>query len=264
MPEQADGQLKGLLARDRRERIAQLLQRQRFVRVDELSQMFQVSEVTIRNDLDSMEKQRLLVRDHGGALANSELPLTVGFGERAVICAEEKRRIGEAAAKLVNPGDIIILDAGTTVMEMARSLAGISPLTVVTGAMNVATLMGSYPDVSVIVIGGSLERNTISTYGAMAERNMSDLVAQKVFLGIHAFELETGMTDTSIDIVQVKRAMVRAAREVIVLADSTKWARVAFVKVAPLAVASTIITDSNLPAEARSAIADQGINLIVA
>jgi len=255
---------KGLLARDRRERISQLLQKQRFVRVDELSVMFHVSEVTIRNDLDAMEKQRLLVREHGGAQINAEVPLVVGFGERAIICEAEKRRIGQAAAKLVHPGDIIILDAGTTMMEMARSLAGVAPLTVVTGALNIATQMGSYPDVAVIVIGGSLERNTISTYGSMAERNMGDLVAQKAFIGIHAMEVEAGLTDTSFEIVQVKRAMVRAARQVIVLADSTKWARVAFAKVAPLSTVHTLVTDSNLPIDAQETIKAQGINLIVA
>src|SRR5439155_22894047 len=132
-------------------------------------------------------------------------------------------------------------------MELARSLAHVTPLTVVTNALNIATQVGSLPGVNVVVVGGSLNEETISTYGPQAERSLNDLVVQKVFLGTHAMELEAGVTDTSIEIVQVKQAMVRAARRVILLADSSKWGCVAFAKVVPLSGVHTIVTDSNLP-----------------
>jgi len=165
---------------------------------------------------------------------------------------------------MVNPGDVIILDAGTTLMQMAKSLAGISPLTVVTSALNIATEVGSFQDVSVIVVGGSLERKTISTHGSVAERFISELVGYKVFLGIHAIDPEAGLSDTSFEIVQLKQTIIKAAKQVIVLADSTKWGRVAFVKVAPISAIHTLVTDTNLPDDARDSVRKQGVNLIVA
>ena len=248
---------------ERRARIAELVAQQRSVRVSELSNLFQVSEVTIRNDLDLLAKQGLLVRDRGGALANTQASLTIAFEQRAVLNQEEKRRIGDAAAQFVTPGDTIIIDAGTTTLEMARHLSNLSPLTVVTNALNVAVQVGTLPDAHVILVGGSLNRDTISTIGPHAERDLNDLLVNKVFLGIHAADLEAGLTDTSIEIAQIKRAMIRAGRQVILLADSSKWGRVAFAKVAPLEAVHVIVTDSGLPDDTRAACERLGIRLVV-
>src|SRR5438876_11849059 len=130
---------KALLAAERRGRIADLLMQQGAVRVNELSDLFGVSEVTIRGDLDLMAKEGLLRRDRGGAIAISHPGLITAFEQRAGVNLEEKRRIGRVAAQFVSPNDTMILDAGTTVMELARSLAHVTPLTVVTNALNIAT-----------------------------------------------------------------------------------------------------------------------------
>lgn len=255
---------KTLLAAERREQIALLLARQGVVRVGELSTTLGVSEVTVRNDLDEMAREGLLLRERGGAVTVSRTSLTIAFEQRASLNLDEKRRIGRAAAQLVKPRDTIILDAGTTVMEMAKSLNSVSPLTVVTNALNVTTVLGALPDVDVIQVGGSLSRDTISTVGAHAERTLGELVVSKAFLGTHAMDLVAGVTDTSIEIAQVKQAMIRAARQVILLADSSKWGQIAFAKVAPLRAIHTMVTDSNLTQEARIAIERMGIELILA
>lgn len=256
--------MKVLLGAERRARIGEILMQQGTVRVTELSELFGVSEVTVRADLDQMAAEGRLLRDRGGAVLLSSYPrLLTAFEQRASICAEEKRRIGYAAARLVSPNDTIILDAGTTLMEMAKNLK-VAPLTVVTNALNVATQVGSVPDVNVIVVGGALNQETISTLGTQAERNLNDVIVQKAFLGTHALELEAGVTEISIDAAQLKQAMIRAARQVILLADSSKWGRVAFARVLPLSGVHTIVTDSNSPQETRAAIEELGVTLIVA
>ena len=252
-----------LLAAERRARIGALAARQGVVRTEELARIFGVSPVTIRSDLDLLAKEGVLVRDRGGAVVNTNTALTTAFNQRAELNLDEKRRIGQVAARLVVPGDTIIMDAGTTTMEMAKAITDINPLTVVTNALNVAMQMGSVREVNVILIGGSLNRDTISIIGPTASQHLHDLVVQKAFIGIHAFD-EDGLTDPSIEVAQVKRAMIQAARQVILLSDSTKWRKAGFAKVARLAAVGTIVTDTGLPEEARAAIQRMGIELILA
>jgi DeoR/GlpR family transcriptional regulator of sugar metabolism len=250
-------------AAERRLYIRELLVKQGAVRVQELSDLFMVSDVTIRNDLDAMARDGHLRRHRGGAIAAPSSNLAIAFEQRASLNLAEKRRIGYAAAQLVSAGDTIIMDSGTTVMEMAKSLHPGGPLTVVTNALNVATQVGGLPEAHVILTGGTLRRETISTLGPQTERSLSDHIVQKAFLGMSAIELEAGLTDTAIETRQVKQAMIRAASRIILLADSSKWGRVAFVKVAPLAAIHTLVTDSGLPPDARAAVERLGIELIV-
>ncbi len=248
---------------ERRLRISELLMDQGAVRVQELSALFMVSEVTIRNDLDVMARDGQLRRHRGGAVALSPPNLSIAFEQRASLNLERKRQIGRAAAHLVDAEDTIILDSGTTLMEMSKSLNISEPVTVMTNALNVASQVGALPNALVILTGGTLNPETISTFGPQTERSLSGHVVRKAFLGIQAIEPELGLTDTSIEVAHVKQAMIRAARRVILLADSSKWRRVAFVKVAPLSAIHTIVTDSDLPEDARAAFEHMGVELIV-
>lgn len=251
----------------RRTQIAELVRDAGSVRVDELSERFQVSEVTVRNDLVQLEKQGLVVRDRGGALAPSqtrELTSLLAVEKRAHLQTAEKQRIARAAAQLVSPGDTILMDAGTTVVEMAPHLAGISPLTVVTNALNVVLEVSAKTDAHIIFLGGNFSRESSSTLGSLAERTLDELRVQKAFLGTQAFDLEHGLTDTTHEIAQIKRAMIRAARRAILLTDSSKLGRSGFIKVAPLNAVQTLITDSGLPAEARAELERQGVKVVLA
>jgi DeoR family transcriptional regulator of aga operon len=257
---------RGPMIQQRRLQIAGLVQQSGAARVAELAEHFQVSEVTIRNDLAQLEKQGLLVRDRGGAVPPShtrELTSLLAVEQRAHLQITEKQRIARAAAQLVTPGDTILMDAGTTVVEMAPHLAGITPLTVVTNALNVALEVGAKTAAHVILLGGNLNRESSSTLGALAQQTLGELMVQKAFLGTQAFDLENGFTDTTLEIAEVKRAMIRAARRVILLTDSSKLNQHGFIKVAPLTAAHTVITDTGLPAEARPVIEGMGIELMV-
>jgi DeoR family transcriptional regulator of aga operon len=249
------------LVADRRRMITELVASRGSLRVAELSSILGVSEVTIRNDLELLAHEGLLVRDHGGAIARTHTALSVAFDQRARLNLEAKQRIGQVAAALVQPGDTIMLDCGSTLMEMAKRLPNLSPLTIVTNGLNVAIQVGSLPDVHVVLAGGSLSPETIGTVGPLAERDLGDLLADKLFLGTHAFELETGLSDVSIEVARAKRTMISAAKQVILLADSGKFPTRAMARVAPLSAVHCIITDTGFPEETARQLEAQNIEV---
>lgn len=249
------------LVADRRRMITELVAARGSMRVTELGSILGVSEVTIRNDLELLAHEGLLVRDHGGAIARTHTALSVAFDQRARLNLEAKQRIGQAAAALVQPGDTIMLDSGSTLLEMAKRLPNLSPLTIITNGLNVAIQVGSLPDAHVVLAGGSLSLETIGTVGPLAERDLGDLLADKLFLGTDAFELETGLSDVSIEVARVKRTMISAAKQVILLADSGKFPTRAMARVAPLSAVHCIITDKGFPEEIAQQLAAQNIEV---
>lgn len=257
---------KDLMTQQRRARIVATVQRMGSVRVSELASRFGVSEVTIRNDLVVLEKEGGLARDRGGAIAKESgryVTSLLRVDERSGLNHDAKRRIAATAARRVGSGDTILLDAGTTVVEMVPHLTGCAPLTVVTNALNVIMALNRMPDVRLICLGGTFHAESGSTVGLLAEHALGEFTVQKLFLGAQALDLENGMTDSTTEIAQVKRAMLRVARQVILLADSSKWGRSGFIKVAPLSEVDTIITDEGLPAETRAAVERMGIELVI-
>jgi DeoR family transcriptional regulator of aga operon len=250
------------LTGERRRRIGEILAREGTVRVNDLSLLFRVTEVTIRTDLDTMAREGLLIRDRGGAIAQTSTSLSTAFEKRALQNLDQKRQIGRTAAKLVDEGETIILDAGSTIMEMARNLLPARHCTIVTTALNIAAQVGALPHAHVLIAGGSLSRETISTVGALAERDLENLIVDKLFLSTQAFDAEAGLTDVSLDIARVKAAMIRSARQVILLADSSKWGRSAFAKIAPLSEIDILISDDALPEKACKAIRRFGIEIL--
>lgn len=254
------------MTNQRRAQIADLVRERGSMRVSELAELFQVSEVTIRNDLVQLEKDGELVRDRGGAVpgvAPRQITSLLAVEQRAHLQTEQKRRVARAAAALVKPGDTIIMDAGTTVVEMVPFLADITPLTVVTNALNVVLEVAAKTEARIILLGGTFNREASSSLGSITERMLGDLVVQKAFLGTQAFDLENGLTDTTLEIAEVKRAMIRAARRTVLLTDSTKLGRSGFIKVAPLTAMHTIICDEALPGEMRSALEQLGIEVTI-
>ncbi len=247
----------------RRKIIMQLLHQQRLVRVNLLAQQFGVSEVTVRTDLDALEKEGLLVREHGGAIPSTGgrrlITATSDVEERSGWNVEEKRRIAKVAAQSVQPHDVIMLDAGTTVIEMIPWLRDIPDLTIVTPGLNTAVAAEAAFDGKLIVLGGSFCRISSCNAGLFTLQALSEIKVEKLFLAARALDIKDGLTDTIFEIAQVKRAMIGASREVILLADASKWEASAFIKVAPLSCIHRLITDSRLPDTARETLTDTGI-----
>lgn len=249
---------------ERRAAIVDLVRESGAVSVGDLVQRFGVSDVTIRNDLDVLARQGLVIRQRGGAIAQVETVLARAFDQRSNVNLKAKLRIGTFAARLVQPGDTILMDAGSTVMEMARRLGDLGPITVVTNALNVASQIIHCPKAHVILLGGSLTPETISTVGPLVEQSLSDLVVAKLFLAAHTVDVDGGIVDTSVEVARVKRAMIEAAGEVILLADSSKWtvrSPNAYARVAPLTAVQTVVTDGGLPPETRDAMERLGVRV---
>lgn len=262
---------KNLSTRQRRQRIVALVQREGEQRVADLAERFAVSTVTIRSDLARLEKEGRLARAHGAATAPAA-PAAAGtlvtallrVDERATLNLEQKRRIGRAAAARVAPGDTILLDAGTTAVEIARQLARTEPLTVVTNALDVALELGAAPAQRLILLGGAFHPESSSTVGPLAVQALSELAVGTLFLGTQAFDAVPGLTDSTTEIAEVKRAMIRAARRVILVTDSSKWGRASLHRVAGLEEIDVLVSDEGLPAEARELCARLGIELVIA
>ena len=262
-----EGDAKGLLTGVRRAHIVEMVMQQGRARVGELSEKFGVSEVTIRGDLEVLAREGRLVRDRGGAIALARPTITMAFEQRSQRNLDRKRAIGQVAASLVEAGETILLDAGTTVMEMAKFLVAsppASPLTVVTNSLNIAAHLATLPDLRILLAGGWLDRNSVSTLGSLAERDIGDLVVDKVFLGAHALNATFGVSDTSVEAAQVKAAMARSGREVILLADSSKWNHTGFARAVQLSQIQVLITDEELPESARKTIEASGVRVVIA
>jgi len=255
-----------LMTSQRRGQIIAQVREQGSVRVTDLAKRFGVSEVTIRTDLDHLEREGKLVRDRGGALpvvmtrTVTSLP---GLDHRMNLHVEAKRRIAAAAAKRVHAGQSLIMDAGTTVIEMIPHLATIEGLTIITNALNVALAATAHTSANVILLGGVVGRDSGSTLGSRTEEMLKELLVDHLFLGAQAMDLQHGLTDTNMEIAQIKRAMIRSARRTTLLSDSQKWATSGLVRVAPLTAAQALITDHGLPGPARQELESLGLEVEV-
>ncbi|MBE3598315.1 MAG: DeoR/GlpR transcriptional regulator [Limnochordaceae bacterium] len=248
MTERGDGTQRGdnvqLLPAERLQRIRELLGRQGSVRVAALSRELGVSEVTIRSDLSQLEQEGFARRTHGGAVLARGTRYERPFAEQEARFREEKRRIGQAAARLVEDGDTIILDVGTTTTEVARHLpAGLTDVVVITSSLNIALELEKYPYVTVLVTGGtlrSLQHSLVNPYGTLL---LSQVNADKLFLGCNGVSAAKGITNANLQEAEIKRAMIAAAKQVIVVADHSKIGSVAVAHVAPLSAVDRVVTD---------------------
>ncbi|WP_322802262.1 DeoR/GlpR family DNA-binding transcription regulator [Thermoflexus sp.] len=246
---------------ERRQAILRILEEEGRVSVADLSRRFALSEVTIRKDLAWLEAQGLLIRTHGGALPADRNPAELAFEVRERLNREEKLRIGQAAASLVQDGDSIALDASTTAMYLARFLRDRRELTVVTNGIRVAMEFAGRSGITVLMPGGTLRWEAFSLVGAWGEDILRRIHIQKAFVGAKGLTLEEGLTDVNPEEVRLKSAIVEAAKEVIAIVDHTKWGRVAFATFCPLDRVRLVITDNQAPPDMVEAVRERGVEV---
>jgi len=253
-----------LFLQERREHITALLEREGRVSVAELSQRFHLSHATIRSDLDALAEQGMLVRTHGGAIAPDRSDLELSFDVRRRFHSADKRRIGAAAAAMVEDGEAIALDASTTALALAHQIKGRRELTVITNGLVIAMALLEAPGVTVLMPGGFLRRDSASLTGPGGSEFVKQFNFEKGFFGAKGLTLEDGLTDVNSDEVIVKRDWVTHARQVIAIVDSSKWGRVGFASFASIGQINCVITDEGAPQDMVAALRGAGVVVIIA
>lgn len=235
-----------MFAEERKNKILQMLHDNNKLRVPDLCSAFHVSPATIRNDLRELESCGLLKRTHGGALSNQKTRFELNSYQKEISQHAEKQAIARFAANLVEDGDTIAIDTGTTTLEFARLLGAKRDITVVTNDIQIAAQLEQSAGATVILIGGILRKGFHCAIGPAAVRMLGEFSVDKAFLATNGISLEKGLTTPDMNQAEIKKAMLQIAGEVIVLCDSSKFGSKAFVQVAPVSAVSRIVTDQNI------------------
>jgi len=238
----------------RRLKILEMIREDGHAKVQELSRLFGVSEVTIRQDLEALEQMGVVQREHGGAFLKDlgDFARTGKLFNQKNL--SEKREIAQKALSYIQEGDVIILDSGSTTTELARLLMNYHDITVITNAMNIAMMLGENPEINLIVTGGEFKAPTLSLTGQMAADSIGKLHAAKLFLATAGISADMNLTYPSLSDLVVKRAMVEASDHVFLVADSHKVNVSAFAVLGPITMVNTLITDSYITEETIEAI----------
>jgi DeoR family fructose operon transcriptional repressor len=249
-------------ATERQQQILAAARRDGRVDVASLATTLDVTPETVRRDLTVLERHGLVRRVHGGAIPVEQLGFEPGLAQREGLLAGEKDRIAKAALDELPDGGAIVLDAGTTTVRLAELLPTDREITVVTHALPVATVLATRPGITLHLVGGTVRGRTLAAVGTWALRELGDIRVDVTFLGTNGLSAEHGLTTPDLAEAAVKRALVRAARRTVVLADHTKLGREDFAHVADLAEVDTLITDSGVAPELADEIEAAGPRVV--
>lgn len=235
------------------------------VNVNALSESLGVSSVTIRNDLEQLEKKNMLLRARGGAMKFTQpyVGLDYPLSDKQKKHLLEKQEIGKRAAGLIEEGNTIILDSGSTTFELAKNLSKFENLTVITNAINIANYLSKHKNINVIVPGGILRRNSVSLVGMLAEKGFKNYFCDILFIGVDGFDISHGISTPNNEEAQLNQIMIEISRRVIVVADSSKFQRRAFAFIAGIEKIHAIITDSGVSEENKNKLESMGIEVII-
>ena len=259
--------MEDLSAAERRSQIAQLVLENGKVQVANLVEQFQVTETSIRRDLTLLEASSRLKRIHGGAIPVPGSSRTDSFAEKKELHIKAKEQIGRVAAEMIKPKDILLLDSGTTTLQVIRhvplALRSSNRITLVTNSQPIAQEVLTWPSPNLTMLGGLYLPDYQATVGPQTLAQLQELTADKVFLGTDGLTLGSGATTANIFMAEVDRIMVERSRQVILVTDSSKIGRIGFVPVKPVAAFHTLITDTNAPPEVIKSIREMGVEVIL-
>lgn len=250
----------------RRAKILDELEKTGQVSVKELSKMFDISEVTIRNDLSQLEKQNMLIRARGGAIKIKfqRMAIDPSISDKQKEFQREKQLIAKEAVKLIEEGDTIVLDSGTTTTEIAKNLEQFKNLTIITNALNIASILSDYEGVAIFMPGGSLRKKSLSLVGVLADENFEKFYCDKLFLGADGFNTTHGMSTPNSEEAHLNQIMIKNSKKVIVVADSRKFERRRFAFIGPISDIDIVITDSAIKVEDKTRLEQNGVKVIIA
>ncbi len=252
-----------MLPNQRREKILELLKEDGSAKVANLARLFKVTEVTIRQDLEKLEKDGMVLREHGGAYLKNIEDQVRNFSLSHRENMDKKELIAAKCLEFIESGDSIILDSGSTTTEIAKKLKGFKNLTVITNAINIAMMLGTEPGIELIVTGGEFKPPTLSLTGQKAADFFKGINVQKLFLATAGLSLKAGLTYPSISDIVVKKAMIDAAEITYLVADSTKIGKASFASLGALSLIDYIITDAGIEEKHKQVFKDNEIELII-
>jgi DeoR/GlpR family transcriptional regulator of sugar metabolism len=247
---------------ERRQRVLDLVSRKGVVALEDIARQIDASQSTLRRDLNYWHQLGVLKRTHGGAIYlgdNSGLPALEDRMERQI---EEKRSIARAAAARIRNGDALLLDGGTTTLEVARLLVG-RPLQIVTNSLPIANLFASDRETDLVVLGGYVYPKTGVALGPMTVKAMEDIHVQQAILSCGGITAK-GLFNSNLLLVETERRMLRCANEVVVVADHTKIGRQALAFLCELSAVDTLVVDTGISPEQRRLVEEAGVRLVVA
>lgn len=249
---------------DRRATIVQMITSERMVKVSDLIKTFNVSIETIRRDLKYLEDAGYIKRVYGGAVVKSMYGLEPDYSSREIKNYSEKVAIGRKTVELVDDGDTIVIDIGTTTLEFARALKGKKKVTVITNAIQIAATLVVDDNIRVIMLGGNVRKGDLSTSGFLSENDISLFNVDKIFLGIGGITIEEGITDYHIEESNLRRHILKKTHMVIGLADFSKFGVIAMNKVCDIEKINFLITDDKTDKLMISKIRTLGIKVLIA
>jgi len=256
-----------MLPGERHYRILELLQQNKSISVKQLCEELEASEATIRRDLAVMESDGKLERTHGGAILCGGYPIVQeeSYDIKESKLASQKQEIAKKAFELLKNNETIILDAGTTAIELAK-LIGKSDLSlsVITNSTTISKAISENENVELYMVGGRVRLKTLATVGSQAVEMIKKFNASKAFIGVNGISIDNGLTTPDFEEAQIKKAMLSSARERIVLTDHTKFDKVAVCKIAPISMIDCIITDRGVDAAYVAALEENDCRVILA
>jgi DeoR/GlpR family transcriptional regulator of sugar metabolism len=251
-----------MLAEARRQRLLDLISQRGFARLEDLVETVGVSESTIRRDLEALDSNGAIKRTHGGAIYAGELRSMPAFDDRTTAAAPEKRAIGRAAAELVTDGDTVLLDGGTTTLEVARALLG-RYVQIVTNSLPIAQLVGPSKENDLILIGGYVYPRTGVALGPIAIACMREIRVSTVFMGAGGIVAD-GIYNSNSLLVETEQAMMQCGQRVVIVADHTKFGRPVLKRLCALEEVQEVVVDAGISSEHRAMIESAGVSLRVA
>lgn len=251
-----------MFAEERQKEISSMLNRDGSIKVNELSEYFKVSEATIRRDLQEMEEKRLLKRTHGGAVKVDITNFEPSFSDKKDEMHSEKESIGKFAASMIKDGDTVILDSGTTTLEMAKNITA-KNVTVITNSIDIAEELSSNRNLELILTGGMLRFRTRAMVGHICEKTFNYFRVDKAFIGANGVSIIDGITTPNFTEAQSKIAMIKSANKVIVLADSSKFQNVCLSVICPIDSVTSIITSGNISSDILDEFRDKGVEVLI-
>lgn len=246
---------------ERQQKILELLNQKSSLKVNELSLLFTVSESTIRRDLKEMEEAGLLSRTHGGAVDFSISNIEPTYKEKEASNQDEKVVIGEIAARMIKNGDTVILDSGTTTLEIAKRIAA-KNVSIITNSIDIAAVLCHRENVNLLITGGNLRFTTRAMVGHITEEVLKNFRVDKAFIGANGISLESGITTPNLAEAKTKRAMMNVSNKVIIVADSTKFNKVCLSVIAPASEITSIITTNKVDNKLLKEFENLGLEVI--